>query len=162
DLRRHMFGFVFQRYNLLDTATAAENVEIPAIYAGRRRRERLARAHDLLGRLGLGDRTAHRPSELSGGQQQRVSIARALVDVAPATLPAEPTGPPDSRSGQGVLAPLADRHRAGRPVILVTHDPGVAARAERLIQVRDGRIVEDSGPVTTRAAAPVVPAAPAR
>ncbi|HEY8368530.1 MAG TPA: ABC transporter ATP-binding protein, partial [Thermodesulfobacteriota bacterium] len=147
DLRRHMFGFVFQRYNLLDTATAAENVEIPAIYAGRRRRERLARAHDLLGRLGLGDRTAHRPSELSGGQQQRVSIARALVNDAPVILADEPTGALDSRSGEEVLALLADLHRAGRTVILVTHDPGVAARAERLIQVRDGRIVEDSGPV---------------
>jgi macrolide transport system ATP-binding/permease protein len=145
-LRRNTFGFVFQRYNLLATATAAENVEIPAIYAGRTRHDRAARARELLRRLGLADRTGHRPGELSGGQQQRVSIARALVNDAPVILADEPTGALDSRSGEEVLGLLAALHAEGRTILLITHDAAVAARAERIIQVRDGRIVEDSGP----------------
>ena len=106
-LRRETFGFVFQRYNLLATVTAAENVEIPAIYAGRGRAERIARAHHLLARLGLAGRAAHRPGELSGGQQQRVSIARALMNDAPVILADEPTGALDSQSGEEMLALLA-------------------------------------------------------
>ena len=144
-LRRDTFGFVFQRYNLLATATAAENVEIPAIYAGRSWRERTARAQALLQRLGLGDRAGHRPSELSGGQQQRVSVARALMNDAKVILADEPTGALDSQSGEELLALLRELHAGGRTIVLITHDAAVAAHADRHIQIRDGRIVEDSG-----------------
>ncbi len=144
-LRRDTFGFVFQRYNLLATATAAENVEIPAIYAGRSWRERTARAQALLQRLGLGDRAGHRPGELSGGQQQRVSVARALMNDARVILADEPTGALDSQSGEELLALLRELHAGGRTIVLITHDAAVAAHADRHIQIRDGRIVEDSG-----------------
>lgn len=142
-LRRDTFGFVFQRYNLLADATAVENVEVPAIYAGRRRDERENCALALLRRLGLGDRGGHRPGQLSGGQQQRVSIARALMNDAAVILADEPTGALDSRSGQDVLALLEDLHRDGRTIILITHDADVAARADRVIHIHDGRIVAD-------------------
>jgi macrolide transport system ATP-binding/permease protein len=145
-LRRDTFGFVFQRYNLLTSVTAAENVELPAIYAGRTRRSRMARAQELLAQLGLGDRTGHRPNQLSGGQQQRVSIARALMNGAEVILADEPTGALDSRSGEEVLALLSQLHAQGHTIILITHDATVAAHAERVIQIKDGRIVEDSGP----------------
>ena len=144
-LRRDTFGFVFQRYNLLATATAAENVEIPAVYAGRSRRDRASRAESLLGRLGIGDRASHRPSELSGGQQQRVSVARALMNDAKVILADEPTGALDTRSGEELLALLRELHADGRTIVLITHDAAVAAHADRHIQIRDGRIVEDSG-----------------
>jgi macrolide transport system ATP-binding/permease protein len=144
-LRRDTFGFVFQRYNLLATATAAENVEIPAIYAGLSWRERATRAQALLERLGLGDRAHHRPSELSGGQQQRVSVARALMNNAKVILADEPTGALDSKSGEEMLALLRELHVGGRTIVLITHDAAVAAHADRHIQIRDGRIVEDSG-----------------
>ncbi|HKY94813.1 MAG TPA: ATP-binding cassette domain-containing protein, partial [Kiloniellales bacterium] len=149
-LRRDVFGFVFQRYNLIPTATAAENVELPAIYAGLGRRDRQSRAADLLGRLGLGDRLDHRPTQLSGGQQQRVSIARALVNDAAVVLADEPTGALDSRSGAEVLALLRQLNAEGRTILLITHDPQVAAEAHRVVKLHDGRIVEDS----TTAAAP--------
>jgi macrolide transport system ATP-binding/permease protein len=145
-LRRDTFGFVFQRYNLLTSVTAAENVELPAIYAGRTRRSRMARAQELLAQLGLGDRTGHRPNQLSGGQQQRVSIARALMNGAEVILADEPTGALDSRSGEEVLALLSQLHAQGHTIILITHDATVAAHAERVIQIKDGCIVEDSGP----------------
>ena len=144
-LRRDSFGFVFQRYNLLATATAAENVEIPAVYAGRSRRDRGERAVRLLRRLGLGDRAQHRPAELSGGQQQRVSIARALMNDARVILADEPTGALDSKSGEELLSLLHELHADGRTIVLITHDPAVAAHAERRIQIRDGRIFEDTG-----------------
>jgi macrolide transport system ATP-binding/permease protein len=143
-LRRDTFGFVFQRYNLLPTMTATENVELPAIYAGSPHSERLERAQTLLARLGLGDRAAHRPTELSGGQQQRVSIARALMNDAAVILADEPTGALDSQSGTEVLALLARLNAEGRTVILITHDPSVAEHAHRLVKISDGRIVEDS------------------
>ena len=142
-LRRDAFGFVFQRYNLLADATAAENVEIPAAYAGLARHERRARAEQLLSGLGLGDRTDHRPGQLSGGQQQRVAIARALVNDAPVILADEPTGALDSQSGRDVLALLKRLNAEGRTVILITHDPGIAAHADRTIELRDGRVVSD-------------------
>jgi len=145
-LRRDTFGFVFQRYNLLTSVTAAENVELPAIYAGRTRRSRMARAQELLAQLGLGDRTGHRPNQLSGGQQQRVSIARALMNGAEVILADEPTGALDSRSGEEVLALLSQLHAQGHTIILITHDATVAAHADRVIQIKDGCIVEDSGP----------------
>ncbi len=143
ELRRDTFGFVFQRYNLLSGASAAENVEIPAVYAGRSRRERVARAHDLLHRLGLGDRADHRPGQLSGGQQQRVSIARALMNDPAVILADEPTGALDTASGRDVLDLLDELHREGRTILLITHDATVAARAERIIHLSDGRMVAD-------------------
>ncbi|MBS9477380.1 MacB family efflux pump subunit [Ancylobacter radicis] len=142
-LRCSTFGFVFQRYNLLPTLTAAENVEIPAIYAGTAQERRETRSHQLLARLGLGDRAGHRPNQLSGGQQQRVSIARALMNAAPVILADEPTGALDSRSGEDVLALLTELNAEGHTVILITHDPDVAAHARRVVRFQDGRIVSD-------------------
>ena len=144
-LRREAFGFVFQSYNLLPSATAEENVEIPAIYAGLSPAERKERADQLLSRLGLGDRLTHRPSQLSGGQQQRVSIARALMNGGQIILADEPTGALDSRSGQEVMALLKDLARQGHTVILITHDANVAAHANRVIELKDGEIIRDSG-----------------
>lgn len=144
-LRRDTFGFVFQRYNLLTSMSAAENVELPAIYAGQPREQRMRRARALLERLGLGERMNNRPNQLSGGQQQRVSIARALMNGAEIILADEPTGALDSRSGSEVLALLAQLHSEGHTIILITHDAGVAAHAERIINIHDGRITEDSG-----------------
>ncbi|HEY1078211.1 MAG TPA: MacB family efflux pump subunit [Fontimonas sp.] len=144
-LRRDTFGFVFQRYNLLASISAADNVELPAIYAGRSKQERSARAVELLGQLGLGTRTGHRPNQLSGGQQQRVSIARALMNGAEVILADEPTGALDSRSGVEVLELLKDLHAQGRTIILITHDASVAAHAARTIQFSDGRLIADSG-----------------
>ncbi len=145
-LRRDTFGFIFQRYNLLASVSASENVELPAIYAGRSKRQRAERASQLLGRLGLGERLQHKPNQLSGGQQQRVSIARALVNGAEVILADEPTGALDSRSGAEVLALLRDLHAEGHTIVLITHDAEVAAHAQRTIQLKDGRVVSDSGP----------------
>ena len=142
-LRCRTFGFVFQRYNLLPSISALENVEIPAIYAGRPKAERLSRAKTLLARLGLGDRAGHRPSQLSGGQQQRVSIARALMNEAPVILADEPTGALDTHSGTEVLELLAQLNREGRTILLITHDPQVAAHADRIVRIQDGRMVSD-------------------
>jgi macrolide transport system ATP-binding/permease protein len=144
-LRRETFGFVFQRYNLLATATAGENVEIPSVYAGLPKHKRAQRASGLLQRLGLGDRTDHRPAELSGGQQQRVAVARALVNDPPVILADEPTGALDSKSGEEVLALLKQLHAEGRTIILITHAENVARHASRIVQIQDGRITEDSG-----------------
>ncbi|MGZ8914239.1 MAG: MacB family efflux pump subunit [Methylobacter sp.] len=144
-LRRETFGFVFQRYNLLNNASAAENVEIPALYAGLSKPERHSRALQLLERLGLGDRGDNKPMQLSGGQQQRVAIARALMNDAPVILADEPTGALDSQSGKEVMALLRDLHREGRTILLITHDESVAAHAQRIITIRDGKIAGDSG-----------------
>jgi macrolide transport system ATP-binding/permease protein len=144
-LRRETFGFVFQKYNLLVTASAGENVEIPSVYAGLPKHKRAARAVGLLTRLGLGDRTSHRPAELSGGQQQRVAIARALVNNPPVILADEPTGALDSKSGDEVLALLKQLHAEGRTIILITHAENVAQHAERIVRIQDGRIFEDTG-----------------
>jgi len=149
-LRREVFGFVFQRYNLLPSVSAAENVELPAIYAGASKKARAERASALLAQLGLGDRTGHRPTELSGGQQQRVSIARALMNGADVILADEPTGALDSRSGEEVLALLKDLHADGHTIVLITHDQKVADHAERVIQITDGRIINDSGADSNR------------
>ncbi len=142
-LRCRTFGFVFQRYNLLPAISAEENVEIPAIYAGRPKAERVARAQALLARLGLADRGGHRPAQLSGGQQQRVSIARALMNEAPVVLADEPTGALDSQSGAEVLALLAELNREGRTILLITHDPQVAAHADRIVRLQDGQVISD-------------------
>jgi macrolide transport system ATP-binding/permease protein len=145
ELRRDAFGFVFQSYNLIATATALENVEIPGIYAGMSLHDRHERAEMLLSGLGLEDRLDHRPSQLSGGQQQRVSIARALMNGGRIILADEPTGALDSRSGAEVMALLRELADAGHTIILVTHDANVAAHADRLIEIADGLISSDSG-----------------
>jgi len=126
-LRREHFGFVFQRYHLLSELSAAENVEIPAIYAGENVHERRARAKRLLTRLGIAERGGHRPNQLSGGQQQRVSIARALINGAEVILADEPTGALDRRSSEEVLKILAELRMEGRTIIIVTHDADIAA-----------------------------------
>ena len=159
-LRRTVFGFVFQSYNLIGTATAAENVEIPAIYAGMDAADRRHRALDLLGFLGLSDRTHHRPSQLSGGQQQRVSIARALMNGGTAILADEPTGALDSRSGAEVLQFLERLADQGHTVIIITHDPEVARHARRRIEIKDGEIVADVIQNWSEAKAPEAPLAP--
>jgi macrolide transport system ATP-binding/permease protein len=159
-LRRETFGFVFQRYNLLATATAGENVEIPSVYAGLPKQKRSRRAAGLLHKLGLSDRTDHRPSELSGGQQQRVAIARALVNDPPVILADEPTGALDSKSGDEVLTLLKELHAEGRTLILITHAENVACNAGRIVRIQDGRILEDSGAAETSASEAIEEADP--
>ncbi len=144
-LRREAFGFVFQNYNLLGMATAQENVEMPAIYAGIRKRVRWDRSAELLAALGLSHRTGHHPGEMSGGEQQRVAIARALMNGAEAVLADEPTGSVDSRNGKEIMAQLTALSEQGRTVILITHDPAVADYAHRRIELLDGRMVSDTG-----------------
>jgi macrolide transport system ATP-binding/permease protein len=142
-LRREHFGFIFQRYHLLGTLNATENVAMPAIYAGVDAGIRLQRATSLLDRLGLGERLDHRPGQLSGGQQQRVSIARALMNGGEIILADEPTGALDSTSGETVLDILKELHGEGHTVIIVTHDMKVAANADRIIEISDGRVISD-------------------
>ncbi|KDE37544.1 macrolide transporter [Kosakonia radicincitans UMEnt01/12] len=142
-LRREHFGFIFQRYHLLSHLTAAQNVEVPAVYAGSDRKARLIRARELLTRLGLGERTEYQPSQLSGGQQQRVSIARALMNGGQVILADEPAGALDSHSGEEVMAILHQLRDRGHTVIIVTHDPQVAAQAERVIEIRDGELISN-------------------
>lgn len=142
-LRREHFGFIFQSYNLIAHLPATANVEVPSIYGGRDRGSRHARSIELLTRLGLGERLHHRPGQLSGGQQQRVSIARALMNGGEIILADEPTGALDSHSGREVLAILHELHQSGHTVILVTHDMQVAAHAQRIIEISDGRITAD-------------------
>jgi len=137
-LRSRAIGFVFQSYNLLPRTSALENVAAPLLYQGVGRRDRVARARTELERLGLGERLSHDSTELSGGQQQRVAVARALVTEPALILADEPTGDLDSASGAEVLALFAALHRAGRTVILITHDLDVAAAAPRIVHVRDG------------------------
>jgi macrolide transport system ATP-binding/permease protein len=159
-LRCHHFGFIFQRYHLLPHLNAAANVEIPAVYAGASRPERQARSQALLARLGLSDRSHHTPGQLSGGQQQRVSIARALANGGEVILADEPTGALDSQSGKEVMAILKELHAQGHTIILVTHDMAVASHADRIITLRDGRVLEDSGKPAT-ASVPLPPTTPA-
>ena len=143
ELRREHFGFIFKRYHLLTDLTALGNVEVPAIYAGMPAATRHARAAELLARLGLGERLQHLPGELSGGQQQRVSIARALMNGGAVIFADEPTGALDTHSGQEVMKILGELHAEGHTVVLVTHDMAVAEHAQRIIEIRDGRIVND-------------------
>lgn len=143
ELRREHFGFIFQRYHLLSHLTAVQNVEVPAVYAGMERKARLERAKQLLQRLGMQDRVDYAPSQLSGGQQQRVSIARALMNGGQVILADEPTGALDSHSGEEVMAILHQLKEQGHTIIIVTHDPLVAAQAERVIEIRDGEIIRN-------------------
>lgn len=143
-LRREVFGFVFQGYHLIGTSSALDNVAMPARYAGVSERARHERAAALLSRLGLAERLQYLPHQLSGGQQQRVSIARALVNGGRVILADEPTGALDSTSGEQVMQQLDELSAAGHTLILITHDPAVAARARRIISMADGRIVGDA------------------
>ena len=143
ELRREHFGFIFQRYHLLNDLSAQANVEIPAIYAGINREERKQRAASLLSRLGLAERLDYRPSQLSGGQQQRVSIARALMNGGEVILADEPTGALDTHSGNDVLNILKDLHQQGHTVVIVTHDMSIAEHAQRIVELRDGEVITD-------------------
>ena len=143
DLRNREIGFVFQRFNLLARTKALRQVELPLFYAGVPARKSGAMAAEALARVGLGDRLDHRPDELSGGQQQRVAIARALVNNPGIVLADEPTGALDSKTGQEILALFDELHQQGITLIVVTHDMGVAARAERIVTLRDGVVVDD-------------------
>lgn len=145
-LRNRSIGFVFQAFNLLPRLDVQKNIELPLVYAGTRRAERGQRARDAAAKVNLSDRLTHRPSQLSGGQCQRVAIARALVNDPTLILADEPTGNLDSTNGAEVLQLLGELHKLGRTIVLVTHDPAVAARAARVIEMRDGRIVKDTAP----------------
>ncbi len=146
-VRNRTLGFVFQSFNLLARTTALENVELPLLYAGVFARERRQRAREALTRVGLGERLEHHPKQLSGGQQQRVAIARALVGRPRLILADEPTGNLDSRTSVEVMALFQELQREGLTLVVVTHEPDIAAYAGRVVVVRDGRIVADRGQV---------------
>ena len=139
-VRNRQIGFVFQQFNLLASLPAWRNVELPLCYSGMARAERKERAIDALERVGLGDRVEHRPGELSGGQQQRVAVARALVTDPALILADEPTGNLDSHSSADVLALFTELHDQGRTIVLITHEPAVAASAQRIVRILDGQL----------------------
>ncbi len=143
DLRNQKIGFVFQTFQLLARTTALENVELPLVYRGVRAGERRRRAREALARVGLASRMRHRPNELSGGQRQRVAIARALVTQPSIVLADEPTGNLDSATGNEILELFAALHKAGNTLILVTHEPNIAAQCPRALRMSDGQIVDD-------------------
>ncbi len=143
EIRNRHIGFVFQNFNLLPYATALENVELPLLFGGVAARERRERATAMLAKVGLEDRLEHKPTELSGGQMQRVAIARALVNRPAILLADEPTGNLDSAAGQAIVSLFAELYASGQTIVLITHDPGIAKLAHRVVQVRDGQIVED-------------------
>ena len=143
-LRRKRFGFIFQRYNLLSALSARENVALPSVYAGLEHKDRVKRADQLLHRLGLDGKEGNKPSELSGGQQQRVSIARALMNGGEIILADEPTGALDSKSGENVMEIIHQLHSEGHTIIMVTHDPNIAAQANRIVEIKDGYIISDT------------------
>ena len=138
--RNEMIGFVFQTFNLLPRASILRNVELPMVYAGIGSAERRRRASEALARVGLGNRLSHVPAKLSGGERQRAAIARALVNDPPIILADEPTGNLDQKTGHEILDWFGQLHRDGRTIIVVTHDPAVAERAERTIRIVDGRV----------------------
>ena len=139
--RREKVGMIFQAFNLLPRYRVVENVALPLVFAGIPRERRLERARSVLDRLGMGPRADHRPSQLSGGEMQRTAIARALVTEPPLLLADEPTGNLDSANGEALLGVLEELHARGQTVVLVTHDAGIASRAQRVVRMRDGRIV---------------------
>jgi putative ABC transport system ATP-binding protein len=142
-LRNHEIGFVFQNFNLLARSSALLNVELPLMYDGVPRRERLKRAQAALEAVGLGERLHHRPNELSGGQRQRVAIARALVNKPSILFADEPTGNLDTRSGTSIMELFAQLHAQGNTIVMVTHERDVAEHAERIVTFRDGNILSD-------------------
>ncbi|MCH5250417.1 MAG: ABC transporter ATP-binding protein [Lachnospiraceae bacterium] len=144
DVRNKEIGFIFQGFNLIAGLTALENVELPLIYRGVGKRERLRLADTALNKVGLEKRKSHKPSEMSGGQQQRVAIARAIAQAPPIILADEPTGNLDSNSSREIMDILKTLHEEGRTVILITHDNDIAAKAKRIIKIMDGKIVQDS------------------
>ena len=143
DIRNREIGFIFQGFNLIAGLTALENVELPLIYRGVAKKERLRLSEIALEKVGLVKRMDHKPSEMSGGQQQRVAIARAIAQAPPVILADEPTGNLDSNSTKEIMEILKGLHAEGRTVILITHDNDIAARAKRIIRIMDGRIVDD-------------------
>jgi putative ABC transport system ATP-binding protein len=143
-VRNKEVGFVFQTFNLLPRANALHNVELPLIYAGMKRKERLERAKRSLERVGLGPRMLHRPSEMSGGQRQRVAVARALVTEPSILLADEPTGNLDSTTSRDIMGLFDELHAAGHTIVLVTHEADIAKHARRIIHFRDGMIAEDA------------------
>jgi putative ABC transport system ATP-binding protein len=142
-VRNKEIGFVFQTFNLLPRATALHNVELPLVYAGLGARERRERAERALGQVGLANRMHHRPNELSGGQRQRVAIARALVNSPSILLADEPTGNLDSSTSEEIMGVFGELHAQGQTVIMVTHEQDIAAHAERVVVLRDGRVASD-------------------
>jgi putative ABC transport system ATP-binding protein len=146
-LRNREIGFVFQTFNLLNRANALHNVEMPLIYAGFGRKERLSRADRALEQVGLADRARHRPVEMSGGQRQRVAIARALVTEPSILLADEPTGNLDSATGDDIMSLFDQLQKAGQTIILVTHEASIAAHADREVHILDGSIASDTGAV---------------
>lgn len=145
DIRNREIGFIFQGFNLIPNLTALENVELPLIYRGVGRGERMRLSKIALEKVGLGHRMDHKPSEMSGGQQQRVAIARAIAQAPPVILADEPTGNLDSHSTQEIMGILRELYEEGRTVILITHDNEIAAQARRVIKIKDGCIESDSG-----------------
>ncbi len=143
-IRNMKIGFIFQQFNLFQKMNALENVERPLKYANVRKQQRREMAMDALSKMGLSERTKHRPGELSGGQQQRVAIARALVGNPPVLLADEPTGNLDSKSSQEIIGMLKTLHAEGNTIVLITHDRGLAGQADRMIEMKDGRIVSDT------------------
>ena len=142
-IRNKQIGFIFQQYNLIQSLTVLENVELPLIYQGVNADDRRDMALEALARVGLANRIKHRPVEMSGGQQQRVAIARAIATKPPIIMADEPTGALDSHTGQEVLKVLQELNKEGSTVILITHDNGIAATARRVVRLADGRIIED-------------------
>lgn len=142
-IRNEQIGFIFQGFNLISSLTALENVELPLVYRGMKKEERREISKDALERVGLGSRMNHLPAEMSGGQQQRVAVARAIAARPPVILADEPTGNLDTRSTKEVMAILHELKDEGRTVIVITHDNEIAEEAERVIRIRDGRVVED-------------------
>jgi putative ABC transport system ATP-binding protein len=146
EIRNRRVGFVFQNFNLLPHITAIENVEMPMLFGGVRPKERRERAAEVLTRVGLGERLDHKPTELSGGQMQRVAIARALAMNPDIILADEPTGNLDSSSGSDIMSLFTDLWQQGRTLVIITHDPALARRASRVVEIRDGRITSDHSP----------------
>ena len=143
DVRNMEIGFIFQGFNLIQSLTALENVELPLTYRGVAKKERLKLSKNALSRVGLANRMDHKPQEMSGGQQQRVAIARAIAQAPPILLADEPTGNLDSGSSREIIEIIKRLHAEGRTVILITHDPGIAAQAKRIITISDGKIKSD-------------------
>ena len=143
EIRNRRVGFVFQNFNLLPHITSLENVELPMLFGGMKPAQRRERASELLDKVGLGDRGEHKPTELSGGQMQRVAIARALAMNPDIVLADEPTGNLDTTSGSDIMSLFTDLWKQGRTLIIITHDPALAKRASRVVEVRDGVIISD-------------------